>query len=109
MRLFRAVITAFWEAIKRRKVVPRAGRSGRTETADVPVSLPKEAKNACTKVQVFHSRYREKEAKTVAKVETNLTCLFSVTWMELERVRPVLGDWFEPQNVTCVPSVLCRE
>jgi hypothetical protein len=40
---------------------------------------PMEAENTCTKVQVFHSQYREKEAKTVAKVAPTLMYLFSVT------------------------------
>jgi len=30
-----------------------------------------ELENACTKVQVFHSWYREKEAKTGAKVKNS--------------------------------------
>jgi hypothetical protein len=37
-----------------------------------------EPENACTKVQVFHRQYREKEAKIGAKVNVYITCLFSV-------------------------------
>jgi hypothetical protein len=60
---------------------------------------------ACTEGQVFHNKDRENEAKTRAKVRSNVNNLFSFcysvsVWMDL-----VLGAWFQTQNVPCVPSV----
>jgi hypothetical protein len=39
--------------------------------------------NACTKVQVFHSEYRENEAKTKAKIGLNITCSFCFVYKRL--------------------------
>jgi hypothetical protein len=50
------------------------------ETLGKQDSLQRELENTCTKVQVFHSQYREKEAKTVAKVEFQLTYLFCASY-----------------------------
>ena len=49
-------------------------------------------RDACTEVQVFHRQYREKEAKTGAKVEILATCLFLYAYWILARASAVLGD-----------------
>jgi hypothetical protein len=49
------------------------------ETPGKQDSLRSEPENACTKVQVIHSWYREKEAKTEAKVEFHTRYLFCVS------------------------------
>lgn len=59
----------------------------------------------CTTGQVFHRRYRENRAKTVAKVYTEATDLLSAPYDILRLVEPVLADPFRAQNVTFVPSI----
>jgi hypothetical protein len=54
---------------------PRSAVAGRValrsdDTEDSERSPPAGPRNACTNVQVFHRQYRENEAKTVAKIET---------------------------------------
>jgi hypothetical protein len=94
-----------------REAAVTANKDSEPETLGLDESLmegAENAANACTKVQVFHSWYREKQAKTAAKVASTLICFFSITYVDLERVRPVLGAKFGAKNVTCVPSVFCR-
>jgi CBS-domain-containing membrane protein len=59
----------------------------------------------CTNGQVFDSRYREKVAKTVAKVSIVATYLLSVVCRVSRLVSPVLVAPFGAQNVTFVPSI----
>jgi hypothetical protein len=60
-------------------------------TARGEESLPIEGKTTCTEGQVFHKRYREKEAKIGAKVEPSITCLFIASYEERIWKLPVLG------------------
>src|SRR6266699_6130037 len=67
---------------------------------------PWRRENPCTEVQVFHSEYRENEAKIMAKVAQRLKSVFSAGWDVLRWKRPVLGKTFGLKNVSCVPSLL---
>ena len=60
----------------------------------------------CTNGQVFHRRYREKQAKIMAKVYTLLSDLHSLLYIEKSPRNRVLVDSFGVQNVTRVPSIL---
>jgi hypothetical protein len=51
------------------------------ETVRTAAALQEEPRNSCTRVQVFHSEYREKEAKRMAKVEGKLTLLYSIVYI----------------------------
>ena len=65
---------ALWPAgPKRRRSAD--GQAG-SETKGRLASPPMEPESTCTQVQVLHSSYRENEAKTGAKVESQVICLF---------------------------------
>jgi hypothetical protein len=72
-----AVLAAFQEGLNPGKRLQEPGARAELKRRTCRYHYQKEAKIACTKVQVFHRWYREKEAKTVAKVEIGLTYFFS--------------------------------
>ena len=60
---------------------------------------------SCTKGQVCQGEDREIQAKVRAKVEFAVTCVFTVGYIDIGPLKPVLGDSFRPKNVTTVPSL----
>jgi hypothetical protein len=75
----------------------------------VRLSLHKSSTPPCTSGQVFHRRYRESVAKTVAKVYSYSSYSLSDIYGILGIADPVLGAQFAAKNVTFVPSIFVLE